>query len=422
MKFLMNLLLSLILISCAAPEVEQEYWHVYSIPTGECHVHSDVPCKPKTMDVTFKTEEQAKEYARIQTHTIENVLWIDPAKIPKKKETPEPIVKTVIQEVEVYKEPNPQEIKNLENTLLEKEKIIASLEKELLSKPEPRPEPKPEPKPEPEPEPEPEQVAESIPAGSCEIYGSASDSYRFDEPLVVKNNEYICFENGKKQYCRNGKMSSSLTGSNCSAIPTNKKSCSLDGKRIAHGKVELTYSIKNKSPWNYCFDRSSWRVCNNGFLSGDPKYRYHNCDGSSRREETPPSLPTPKIKIGDREFEIKPRLAPVFSDRRTLTKEKPDYAKCLDIGKHTYFPLTKPYKDLISLRPTNKQVHDDYPISTCKDVCFNGYDYIPNTSENSISINACQQCEVKKYPSYCYTKRNFFVPHNSKVKIKIDEL
>ena len=434
MKLYITVFVGLLLLGCNEPETEVEYWHVYAVPTSECHMYSDIPCEPETLPHTFKTEEEATEFARTQKNKRENVLWVKPDKAPKPIEKPDPIIKKNIIYKDVYVKPNSTELNNLKDTLQEKENIIVDLEKELITVndcvaptgkvikddsyihlynnqcqtttrycknrvlggdpsykyescdaatiAEPNPPP---------------------PPNSCEIYGSEDDHIRFDEPYVVYDDEYLCYEDGKKHYCRDGKMESNISGYDCRAtLRLNKKPCLLDDKRIMHGRVELAYRIKNSEPWNYCSDdgNSNWRLCNNGILSGSSDFKYHNCNGSIYR----------KIE----ETVVEPEKAPVYSSQRTKKLEYHDYKKCLDITKHDYFPLTEPYKDIISLAPTDSKIYNSYPISECKKLCFKEY--------NIYRSEECHKCEIEAYPTYCYTKRFFYVPHNSRFNIKIDEL
>lgn len=479
MRLFITLFIGLLLLGCKQPEADLEYWHVYAVPTSECHMYSDIPCDPETLPNTFKTEEEATEFARTQKNKRENVLWVKPANAPKPIVKPDPIIKKNIIYKEVYVKPDPTELNNLKDKLQEKENIIVDLEKELITINDCV-------------TPEGKKVSHggsvflykeresgycqggfrncynrklngdddykyetckvkhtlsngtvledsTLKPGFCEIYGSEDDDVRFDEPYIVPNDGYLCYEHGKKQYCRDGEMSTSLTGYSCRPKSTNKSSCKLDLMTIPHGMVEKAYKIKFSEPWNYCSDEDNfaWRLCNDGKLSGSSEFKYHNCNWSSTRikeekeEITPPSLPEPTINIGDREFPNKPRLAPVYASQRTKKLEYHDYDKCLDITKHDYFPMTKPYQDVISLAPSFNKIYSSYPISKCKEMCFDGYNrhYLKDDNENIVytedraaNKEACHKCEIEAYPSYCYAKRFFYVPHNSRFSIKIDEL
>ena len=41
MRLFITLFIGLLLLGCKQPEADLEYWHVYAVPTSECHMYSD---------------------------------------------------------------------------------------------------------------------------------------------------------------------------------------------------------------------------------------------------------------------------------------------------------------------------------------------------------------------------------------------
>ena len=117
MRLCIAIFIGLLLVGCNAPTAEVENWHVYAVPTSECHTYSETPCEPETLGPSFKTAEEAKSYAREQEYRRENVLWINPNKVPEKKQKPDPIIKKNIIYKDVIVKGNPKEITDLKRTL-----------------------------------------------------------------------------------------------------------------------------------------------------------------------------------------------------------------------------------------------------------------------------------------------------------------
>lgn len=99
---------------------------------------------------------------------------------------------------------------------------------------------------------------------------------------------------------------------------------------------------------------------------------------------------------------------------RTVEK---DYSVCRDVTKDQYFPTSKPYlSNHVNEWFQPSQVNASYPFAECRSVCE------VDSNLNPKNESACLACELKQQPDHCFAKRNFYVPHNSQVKIKIDEL
>ena len=416
MRIFMILSICFLMSNCKEPEVELENWHVYAIPTSECNLYSDIPCTPKTMPNNFSNREDAQNFANQRMESHENILWVDPSKMEKEEIPPKTVV---ITETVLIEDPSfSQTITTLETTLASKEQTIYNLEQELLAgNPQPEPEPDPQPDPEPEPQPDPEPDPEPDPieivsdlTGSCSISSFVQpneENFVMEEPLIILNGHYLCYENGKKQQCINGDLENGWSGSSCKSVSelyrsTNpdvydKASCNLNGKIIPHGTMELAYSQEENYPWEYCWDTpyNRWRVCNDGVMSGDPKYEYPSCGRESYRK-----------KVARTE----------------------DLSQCLRIDEHTYFPLTESYQSVVDFEPYNiTDIYDEYPIAACKNTCFtysnSNMRYIPHLSGSSqSSIDACHSCEMNQYSDQCFEKRNYYLPFNSTVELKLDDL
>ena len=426
MSFAKKIIPFLLLVSACAvePPMEVQTEHdIVKTPTTECNIYSDNPCRGARVAEANSPAEAKVKVNELYNH-YDNILWVVPSLHPSNMEKPDPVTEEYDDISTVYVDPPEGALESMLEQNKQLEKDLQELANNFLESTDCRLSNGKKMK---KGETDWFYKEAEVPYGStcsnrirrtcgsdnvvsgnndyvhrsCQVeegkscmINTTSTGSAFETPLFLKDGEYLCYENGKKQSCENGRMELGWSGESCTAFSSNKRSCSFNGRTVQHGEVVKAYNISDNqlasdgSPlWCADGNNSQHRVCNDGTLEGDFEFMFDRCGGTQRSSQRT------EIEVPILNFEL-------IENSRNSERILYDYSSCPDWSDNKFFPRTAGYIDPSAFAPTNRQIHDNYPIAQCKSVCFDGLSYI--------SSQECHSCETSKYPDHCVTKRYNF--------------